>query len=216
MIRDFTLNSVYVLLFATRWTILLALVGISIGGIGGLAVALMRNSRWLILRSSMVAFIELVQSTPVLMLLFLSYFGLSILGVHLDPFFAASLAMSVYAAAYFGNIWFGTIRSINPAQWEASASLALTRSQQYRYVILPQCVRLALPATIGFCVQVIKDTSVASLIGFIELTRAAQLLNNATFQPFQVFVSAAVIYFVICFPLSCLGQYLEKKTYAGN
>lgn len=90
-------------------------------------------------------------------------------------------------------------------------SLALTRVQQYRYVILPQAVRISLPSTVGFAVQVVKNTSIASIIGFVELARAGTLINNATFQPFRVFVVVAALYFAVCYPLSLLSRWLERR-----
>ena len=101
-------------------------------------------------------------------------------------------------------------------QWEASSSLALTRTQQYRYIIIPQAIRISLPPTVGFLVQLVKNTSIVSVVGFVELSRAGQLVNNATFRPFQVFAAVAAIYFLICFPLSRLSRYLERATHAGR
>ena len=92
----------------------------------------------------------------------------------------------------------------------------MTRAQQYRYVILPQAVRLSLPPTVGFTVQVVKNTSIASIIGFVELSRAGQLINNSTFQPFSVFLTVAALYFIVCYPLSRLAGWLEGKVIVGS
>ncbi len=148
------------------------------------------------------------------MILFLSFYGLALLGFRLPPLFAAGILMTIYASAYLGEIWRGSIQSVARQQWEASESLAMTRVQQYRYVILPQAVRLSLPSTVGFAVQVVKNTSIASLIGFVELARAGQLVNNATFQPFRVFLVVAALYFVVCYPLSLLSRRLERRFHA--
>jgi polar amino acid transport system permease protein len=101
-------------------------------------------------------------------------------------------------------------------QWEASEALALTRWQQLRHVVLPQAVRLALPPTVGFSVQLVKNTSITSIIGVIELTRAGQLINNATFQPFAVFVVVALIYFALCFPLSAAARRMERRLHVNR
>ena len=102
-------------------------------------------------------------------------------------------------------------------QWEASASLALTPRAAIRATsILPQAIRISLPPTVGFLVQLVKNTSIVSVVGFVELARAGQLLNNATFQPFRVFGAVAAIYFLICFPLSRLSRHLEKVINAGR
>ena len=133
-----------------------------------------------------------------------------------DLFFAASASLAIYASAYLAEIWRGSIESVPFQQWEASSSLALSRPQQYRYVILPQAVRISLPPTVGFLVQLVKNTSIVSVVGFVELSRAGTLVNNATFKPFQVFTVVAAIYFLICFPLSRLSRHLEKVMNAGS
>src|SRR5262249_270595 len=157
-----------------------------------------RTARSPLLRLASTAYIQVVQGTPVLIVLFLSYYGLSVLGLKLSPMVAVMLAMSIYASAYLGEIWRGCIEAVPQGQGEASEALALTRWQQLRYVVLPQAVRLALPPTVGFSVQLVKNTSITSIIGVVELTRAGQLINNATFQPFAVFVVVALIYFALC------------------
>jgi polar amino acid transport system permease protein len=156
-------------------------------------------------------YITVIQGIPVLMVLFLSYYGLAQAGFDLPPIVAASLALSIYTSAYLGDIWRGAIQSVHRQQWEASASLALTRWQQYRHVILPQSVKIALPPTVGFLVQLVKNTSIVSIVSVIELTRAAQLMNNITFEPFKVFIAAALIYLAICYPMSRASRRLEEK-----
>jgi polar amino acid transport system permease protein len=145
------------------------------------------------------------------MVLFLAYYGLSILGFELPPVVAAGAALTLYSGAYLGDIWRGAIEAVPRTQWEASAALALHRLQQLRLVILPQALRLAVPPTVGFLVQVVKNTSITSIIGFVELTRAGQLVNNATFQPFAVFAAVAVIYFLLCYPLTWASRRLEAR-----
>jgi polar amino acid transport system permease protein len=155
-------------------------------------------------------YIAVVQGIPVLIVLFLFYFGLSRVGFELPPLVAASLALSMFASAYFGEIWRGAIESVPRHQWEASASLALSRRQQYRYVVLPQSVTIALPPSVGFLVQLVKNTSIVSIVSVIELTRAGQLVNNVTFQPFRVFAAVALIYLAICYPMSRVSRRLER------
>jgi polar amino acid transport system permease protein len=211
MITEFSLNHVGILLAAARWTVWVSLLAFIGGGLAGFVVALARTSRSRLLRAASMAYIQVIQGTPVLIVLFLSYYGLSVLGIKLSPMLAAMLAMSVYASAYLGEIWRGCIEAVPNGQWEASETLAMTRWQQLRHVVLPQALRLALPSTVGFSVQVVKNTSITSIIGVVELTRAGQLINNATFQPFQVFVVVALIYFALCFPLSRASKRMERK-----
>jgi polar amino acid transport system permease protein len=198
------------------WTLLLTIVAFGIGGLIGGALAIMRLSQSRILRAVASSYILVIQSIPVLMVLFMSYYGLSLFGIELPSFFAASASLAIYASAYLAEIWRGSIESVPYQQWEASSSLALSRPQQYRYVILPQAVRISLPPTVGFLVQLVKNTSIVSVVGFVELSRAGTLVNNATFQPFQVFTVVAAIYFLICFPLSRLSRHLEKVMNAGS
>ncbi len=201
---------------AAGWTLLLTLVAFSIGGVVGAALAIMRLSPSRVLRAVASTYILVIQSIPVLMVLFMSYYGLSLFGLELPPFLAASASLAIYASAYLAEIWRGSIESVPYQQWEASSSLALTRPQQYRYIILPQAVRISLPPTVGFLVQLVKNTSIVSVVGFVELSRAGTLVSNATFLPFQVFSLVAAIYFAICFPLSRLSRHLEKVMNAGR
>lgn len=212
MIHPFGLHELAFLLQSTGWTLILTLVASALGGVLALAIAIARVSSNVVLRGGTRAYMSVIQGIPVLMVLFLSYYGLAQAGFELPPIIAASLALSIYASAYLGDIWRGAIQSVHRQQWEASASLALTRAQQYRYVILPQSVRIALPPTVGFLVQLVKNTSIVSIVSVIELTRAGQLVNNITFEPFKVFITVALIYLAICYPMSRVSRYLEDKT----
>jgi polar amino acid transport system permease protein len=214
MIRPLGWSDILFFFEALQWTGLLSLIACTCGGVLGLGVALARVSKSSLLRTISGTYIQLVQGTPVLMLLFLSYYGLSLFGFDLLPMVAASVSMTVYVSGYLGDIWRGSIQSVAKTQWEASESLAMTRRQQYQYVILPQAVRISLPPTVGFMVQVVKNSSIASLIGFVELTRAGQLINNVTFQPFRVFLIVALLYFCVCYPLSYCSRWLEGKSNA--
>lgn len=212
MSRDFEWAEFLFLLGAMRWTIVLSLVAFVGGGIGGILIALARTSTYRVLRGLAAAYIGVMQGTPVLMQLFLAYYGLAVLlGVRLDPWPAVTLAFTLYAAAYLGEIWRGSIEAIPRQQWEAAAALPLSPAAQLRYVILPQAFRIAIPPTVGFLVQLIKGTSVASIIGFVELTRAGQLMVNVTFQPMIVYPLVAILYFMLCWPLSLLAGQLERK-----
>lgn len=215
-LRSFGLNEFYFLLESLQWT--LALTGLAMvgGGIAGFLVALMRTARSGVLRMVAATYIQVVQGIPVLMILFLSYYGLSLAGYRLPPIVAAGLSMSIYASGYLGEIWRGCIQAVPKPQWESGESLALTVPQQYLYIILPQAIRISLPPTVGFLVQLVKNTSIAALIGFVELTRAGQLINNATFQPFRVFLTVAALYFVICYPMSQLSRWLERRLHVGS
>ncbi|MDN5843340.1 MAG: amino acid ABC transporter permease [Alcaligenaceae bacterium] len=212
MIRPFGLQEFLFLLESAGWTLLLTVIASMLGGVLALVLSIARVSdRW-IFREAARVYIAAIQGIPVLMVLFLSYYGLAQAGFDLPPIIAASVALSIYASAYLGDIWRGAIQSVHKQQWEASASLALTRMQQYRYVILPQSVKIALPPTVGFLVQLVKNTSIVSIVSVIELTRAGQLVNNVTFEPFLVFMIVALLYLAICYPMSRVSRYLEGKS----
>lgn len=204
------------LLESTGWTLLLTAIAFVAGGLMGAGIAILRLSRNRIVKSVAIAYIQVLQSIPVLMVLFLSYYGLALAGFDLPPLLAASISLGLYVSAYLAEIWRGSIEAVPYQQWEASASLALSPAQQYAHVILPQAVRISLPPTVGFLVQLVKNTSIVSVVGFVELARAGQLLNNALFKPFAVFGAVAAIYFMICFPLSRLSRHLEKVFHAGR
>ena len=120
------------------------------------------------------------------------------------------IAFSIYAGAFLGEIWRGCLIAIPRQQWEAGSSLGLSFGQQLRYVIVPQALRISIPPTVGFLVQLIKNTSLAAVIGFIELTREGQLTTAATYRPFTVYIVVALIYFSLCFPLTQLSRKLER------
>jgi len=209
-------NHLLYLLIAAQWTVLLSLIAFAGGSVLGLAIALMRVSKLGALRGLASGYIQLVQGTPLLILLFLSYFGLGIIGLKLVPLVAAGISLTLYAGAFLGEIWRGCIEAVPKTQWEASDCLGLNRAQQYAYVILPQAVKIAIPPTVGFMVQIVKNTSLASVIGFVELARAGQIVNNSTFEPFAIFSCVAAIYFALCYPLSVASRYLERKANAGR
>ncbi|AJQ93684.1 amino acid ABC transporter permease [Gynuella sunshinyii] len=199
------------LLLAARWTILLSLIAFAGGATAGLLLTFLRISR----RRSLIwmtrIYIELFQGTPLLMQLFLAFFGLGLLGIDISPWGAAAWALTLFSSAFLSDIWRGCVESVPKGQWEAARCLGLGYVQIMRYVILPQALRVAIPPTVGFSVQIVKGTALASIIGFVELTKAGTMLNNATFQPFKVFAIVAVIYFLLCYPLSKASQYLERK-----
>lgn len=204
------------MLRAARWTVALSLIAYAGGGVLGLVLAFMRVSGNRVARELARCWITLFQCIPLLMLLFLVFFGIALTGYQQNPYVAVTAALSCYAGAYFGEIWRGAIEAVPQGQWQASAALGFSTLEQFRHVIVPQSVRIAIPPTVGFMVQVVKNTSLASIIGFQELTQAAQFVNNLTFQPISVYLVAAAIYFVLCFPMTLLSRRLERKLHADR
>ena len=211
MIREFSLGEVWFLLLAVRWTVLLTGVAFIGGTIGGLVVAVLRVAQSPALRGAAAAYIKVLQGTPLLMQLYLVYFGANLLGLATNAWASAALALTLYASAFLGEIWRGCIQAIPRVQWEGARALALGHFLQLRLVILPQALRIAIPPTVGFLVQLLKGTSLASIIGFTELTRAAQMVNNATFRPFITYALVAALYFILCWPLSMSSHRLERR-----
>ena len=188
------------------------------GGLAGLAVALARIAPMRGVRVAAIAWIQVVQGTPLLVLMGLCFYGPSIVGIGSMPaLIAAALAMTIYSSAFLGEIWRGCIQSVHKSQWEAAECIGLTRWQRMQKIVLPQALRIATPPTVGFMVQIIKNTSIASLvIGFAELSYNAKVLNNSTFQPFIYFGCAALMYFAMCYPLSRWSRTLERKLNASR
>ncbi|RDJ97831.1 amino acid ABC transporter permease [Cupriavidus lacunae] len=204
------------LLLAARWTVLLSLIAFVGGGIVGLLVLLLRTGKGRSARRLTQGYIELFQGTPLLMQLFLAFFGLALFGIEVPAWLAAGLALTLWTSAFLAEIWRGCVEAIPRGQWEASGSLAMNYVQQMRYVILPQALRIAVAPTVGFGVQVIKGTALASIIGFTELSKAGTMIVNATFQPFTVYAAVALMYFALCWPLSQYSKMLERKFHAAH
>ncbi len=209
--RSFSIQDFWFILQAAQWTVLLSLIAFAGGAIGGLSVALARTSDRPVLQHSATAFIQLFQGTPLLMQLFLVFFGAPVLGLDVSPWTAASMALVLNTSAFLGEIWRGSIQAIPRGQWEAGDALGLSYAVRMRKVVLPQAWKIALPPTVGYMVQVVKGTSLAAIIGFAEITRAGQIINNATFQPLIVFSVVGALYFALCWPLSWWAGRIERR-----
>jgi polar amino acid transport system permease protein len=199
------------LLTGLKWTVLLSLVGFVGGCVFGLAVALMRTSEVKSLRLVTAKYIGLFQGTPLLMQLFVVYYGLGLIGIKLDAWVAVSIGFTLHASAYLGEIWRGAIEAVPQGQTEAAKALSLKYVWRMKDIVLPQAFRISLPATIGFLVQLIKGTSLAAIVGFTELTRAGNIVSNQIFEPITVFGVVGIFYFLLCWPLSIYGAYLERR-----
>jgi len=209
--RTFGFPEFLFILEAAQWTLALSAIAFIGGAILGLAIALARTSESKTARVLSTAFIQIFQGTPLLLQLFLIFFGAPVLGLEINPWIAAGVALVLNSAAFLGEIWRGCIEAIPRGQWEAADSLSLSYRDRMRDVILPQAVRIAVAPTVGYMVQIIKGTSLAAIIGFTEITRAGQIINNATFQPLIVFSAVAAIYFVLCWPLSLTASAIERR-----
>jgi polar amino acid transport system permease protein len=216
LLRTFTLHEVWILVLAARWTIALSLAAFAGGGAVGFVLAIARISPFKALRYLASGYIQFVQAIPSLMLLLLFYYGLNLFGIRIDAWTAAVLAFTLSTSAFLAEIWRGCLQAIPAGQWDAARSLGLTFPKSLILVIIPQAVRMALPPTVGYMVQVVKGTSLAALIGFTELAKAGSQINTITFEPVLVFGTVAGIYFLICWPLSLLSGYLERQLKVGH
>jgi len=209
--RYFGLPEFLFIIRALIWTITLTIIAFFGGGIVGAALALMRISKSKLMQHVTSAYMQVIQGLPLLVLMFLCYYTPSLFGYQLSAITAAAIALTINTGAFLGAIWESALRAIPRPQWESADALALTPLKTLRYVIAPQAVKLALPSTVGFLVQIIKQTSLASIIGFVEITRAGQLVSNATFEPLKSFLAVAALYFILCFPLTQISLWLEGR-----
>jgi polar amino acid transport system permease protein len=211
MFQTFSFRHVEFLAHAGIWTFTLSGIGLLAGAVLGAIVALARISPLRAVRVLAQIYLFAVQGTPLLVLLFIAYFGVAFAGFDVPPLVAASFAFSLYAGAFLGDIWRGAVQAVSRGQWEGAAALGFGWWRTLRLVVVPQAIRIAVPPTLGFCVQLVKNTALASVIGFVELTRAGQIVSNSTFQPLEVFLTVAAMYFVICFTLSFVTRQLEAR-----
>ena len=192
-------------------TLGLAAAVLVVGSVLGLAVGLLRFVPWRAAATAVGWAVELVRAVPLLLLLFFIFFGLPALGLRIPTLPAAVLAMSLWMAANTAEVVRGGVQSIPRGQFEAARSLGLGWAATMRFVILPQATRRMLPPFVGLCTILVKDTSLAAIIGVFELTRAAQETIERTLRSFEIYGVAAAIYFALCFPLTRLAARLEAR-----
>jgi len=209
--RTFGWPELWFIVEAAKWTLALSVIAFAGGAIVGLLVALARTGGNAVLARIATVFTQIFQGTPLLLQLFLVFFGAPILGFEINPWIAASAALILNSGAFLGEIWRGCIQAVPRGQWEAAEALSLSYYWRMRSVVLPQALKIAVPPTVGYVVQIIKGTSLAAIIGFTEITRAGQIINNATFQPLIVFGVVGAVYFILCWPLSLWAGRLEKR-----
>jgi len=207
----FSLADLQFLLQGLAWTVALSALSFVFGSLAGLIVALARTAANSGLRKTAAAYISVFQGTPLLMQLFIVYYGIALLQVKISAWLAVAIAFTLHASAFLGDIWRGGIQAIPKGQSEAASALGVHYFDRMRDVVLPQAFRISLPATVGFLVQLIKGTSLAAIVGFIELARAGQIISNQIFEPLLVFGVVGALYFAVCWPLSLYGSRLEAR-----
>lgn len=199
------------LLRGTVSTVEISASVIVLGTATGVLAGLLRFVPWAAVRTGVGWTVEFIRAIPLLLQIFFIFFGLPAIGLKIPTFPAAVLAMSLWMMANTAEVVRGGIQSIPLGQTEAARSTGLSGLQTMRHVIFPQAVRRMLPSFVGLCTILIKDTSLAAIIGVFELTRAAQETIERTFRSFEIYMVAAAIYFCINYPLSLLAQHAEAR-----
>lgn len=212
MFEDFGLVHILALLRGTLLTVRICLLSSFFGCIIGIIAGFGINSKSKLLRSICKFYVNLLRGVPLLIILFFIYFAIPIMsGFHISQEIASIGGLAIYAGAYIGEIVYGAINSIPKGQFEASESLGMTTFQKYYYIIFPQAFRIMLPALVGFIIGLIKDSSLVSVIGYVDLTKQGRIVSNLTMQPMMTFLYVGFIYFILCFSLSKFEQRIEKR-----
>jgi polar amino acid transport system permease protein len=197
-------------------TVLLCVCGLGLGLVIALFIGLARasRSRWMSWPAAL--YIETIRDSPLLMQLYLIFFALPLMGLQV-PIFAAGVAtLLVNSSAFMAEIVRAGIQAVGKDQWDAAGGLGMGYIQTMRYVVMPQAVRIMIPPGVGLLIGLIKDSSVISVISYLELTRVGQILTEKTFLSFQVFGIVAALYFILCYPLSHLALYAERRLKVGG
>ncbi len=211
-------------------TILLALFSVVLGTAIGMLIALMRLSKYRVLRYFSTAYIEFIRGTPLLVQLFLIYYGLqsigirfpdirwlsALLGISTADFMAGIITLGINSGAYVGEIFRAGIQAVDKGQTEAARSLGLGHFMTLRHIIIPQAIRNILPALGNEFVVVIKESSIVSIIGIADLMYRADTVRGNTYQPFEPLIVAALIYFLMTFPLSKFLAYIERRMHVSE
>ncbi|MCV7286917.1 amino acid ABC transporter permease [Mycolicibacterium wolinskyi] len=194
-------------------TLQICALSVLFGGILGIVIGLMSTGPIRTLRWVAAIYVAVIRGIPVLLIIFFVYFGIPLLapGSSLSEYWAAVIALSVFASAYIGELVRGSIQAVPRGQFEAADALGLSYAQRMRWVILPQAARVIVPPGVGFLVILIKDSSLVAVIGLIELTRAGNVVSSLTADPITTYLIVGAGYFVICYALSSLGRRYERR-----
>jgi His/Glu/Gln/Arg/opine family amino acid ABC transporter permease subunit len=218
MIKTFAplLHSYWYLFRGAGMTLLMAGTAVVPATLLGVMLALAQMFGRRTTRAAVVGYIFLIRGIPLLVLLTFVYYLLPLTGIDLPPFWGVVLVLACYYAAFMSEAFRAGIQSLPQAQWDAAKSLGMSRGQMLRIVIFPQALRLAAPPFVNLCVSLVKATSLVSIVGLWELTMASREVVERTLAPFQIFIAAAAIYFVICYTLALYGKHLERRVLTGH
>jgi cystine transport system permease protein len=208
---EVALDSLPFILEGAWYTILIAIISMGLALVLGLFVALARMSRLLPVSLSARLFISFMRGTPLLVILFILYFGLPMIGLELSPLTAAITGISVHFSAYCAEVIRSAISSVSKGQWEAAETLRMTYWQTMRRIILPQATRIALPPLSSVFMDIIKGTSLAMVITVSEMFYRAKVVVGQTYESLTLYILVALIYWTLCSIVTLLQDYLEKR-----
>lgn len=192
-------------------TLEITALSVFFGMILGLIIALMKMSRWRLLRAIAVFYIDFFRGTPLLVQIMLFYFGILPMFFEAGPFLSGVIACSLNSAAYVAEIVRAGIQAVDRGQMEAARSLGMSGSQAMRYVILPQAYKIVIPPMINEFVMLLKDTSLLSVIAVMELAHRGKLLYSTTYEPAWVWGAVCVVYYIMTKTISMLGDWAERR-----
>lgn len=210
------LNGYWYLLRGAGMTLLMAGASIIPATVGGVLLALAQVFGGNKLRALVVLYLFIIRGIPLLVLLTFTYYLLPLTGIDLPPFWGVVVVLAFYYAAFMSEVFRAGILSLPRGQWDAARSLGMTRRLMLQIVIFPQALRLASPPFVSLCANMVKATSLVSIVGLWELTMASREIVERTLAPFQIFIGAAVIYFCICYTMALYGRYLERHALQGH
>jgi His/Glu/Gln/Arg/opine family amino acid ABC transporter permease subunit len=210
------LHSYWYLFRGAGMTLLMAGASVVPATILGLLLALVHVFGRGTARATLQVYLFIARGIPLLVLLTFVYYLLPLTGIDLPPFWGVVVVMSLYYAAFMSEVFRAGIESLPQAQWDAARSLGMQRHLLMRIIILPQALRLAAPPFVSLCANLVKATSLVSIVGLWELTMASREVVERTLAPFQIFLGAAAIYFCICYAMALYGRYLERRSLVGH
>jgi L-cystine transport system permease protein len=210
-LTDLLKSALPFMLKGAGWTLLLAVASIFFGAIVGTVVAITRLAKVPVLAQVAALYVSAMRGTPLLVQLFVIYFGLPSIGIQFEPITAGILGLSLNVGAYLSETLRGAINGVEYGQWNAAKSLGLTQSQTLRYVVGPQALRLAVPSLSNSLISLIKDTSLVSVIAVSELMLATREVIATTFQPFPLYIAAAAMYWAMSASFEGLQKKLELR-----
>jgi len=205
------------MLRAAGLTLWLSWLAMLIGALGGTGIAFLRTSRFRGLRLLALLYTEFFRSVPILIVMFFCYFGVPLVfGFDVSSFAAATIALALHASSTMSEVVRAGIESVGRGQWEAAQAAGMDRVQVMRYIVGPQAIRVVLPPSVGVFITTLKESSLASIIGFIELTKTGLLVRESTDGGLVPLLALAALYFIINYAISLVGGRLERRFHIGS